>query len=68
MITYDLQEEYIELIKLLKITRVADSGGMAKHLVDDGQVLRNGIVEHRKRAKITRGDLIETLGQTILVR
>lgn len=68
MITFELQEEeYIELIKLLKVTRVAESGGMAKQLVENGEVTRDGTVEHRKRAKIRKGETISALGQTIKV-
>lgn len=68
MITFELQEEeYIELIKLLKVTRVAESGGMAKQLVENGEVTCDGTVEHRKRAKIRKGETIRALGQTIKV-
>ena len=34
MITFEIDTEYIELIKLLKATRIADSGAMAKILVE----------------------------------
>lgn len=58
--TYELNgEEYIELIKLLKIMRVSESGGQAKLMVEDGIVLRNGEPEFRKRAKLRSGDVIE---------
>lgn len=60
--TYKLQgEEYIELIKLLKILRISESGGQAKLLVEDGLVLRNGEREFRKRAKLRVGDKIEVM-------
>jgi len=60
METYELNgEEYIELIKLLKIMRVSESGGQAKLMVEDGIVLRNGEAEFRKRAKLRAGDVIE---------
>jgi len=62
METYELNgEEYIELIKLLKIMRISESGGQAKMMVDDGIVLRNGETEYRKRAKLRVGDVIEVL-------
>lgn len=65
---YELRgEEYIELIKLLKIKRISESGGQAKLMVDDGIVLRNGEPEFRKRAKLVTGDVIEVLGTTIKV-
>ena len=50
---------YIELIKLLKFMRLADSGGHAKILVESGVVKLNGIVEFRKRAKLRIGDIID---------
>lgn len=60
MKTYELKgEEYIELIKLLKIMRISESGGQAKMMVDDGIVFRNGEQEFRKRAKLRSGDIIE---------
>lgn len=66
-IQFELTDDYIELIKLLKATQLADTGGMAKALVEDGEVKRNGMPETRKRAKIRKGETIEALGQTILV-
>jgi ribosome-associated protein len=60
MTTFELRgEEYIELIKLLKIMRVSESGGQAKMMVDDGVVYLNGQKESRKRAKLRSGDLVE---------
>jgi ribosome-associated protein len=60
METYKLQgEDYIELVKLLKIMRISESGGQAKLMVEDGIVFRNGEPEFRKRAKLRTGDVIE---------
>lgn len=56
---FKVTEEFIPLIKLLKILRIAESGGQAKMMVDDGIVLRNGEPEHRYRAKLVPGDVIE---------
>lgn len=67
MITFTITEEYIELIKLLKATRIAESGAMAKILVENGEVTRNGAIELRKRAKIRKGETIEVLGEKITV-
>jgi len=55
--------EYIELIKLLKLIRIAESGGHAKIMVEEGEVKLNGQVEFRKRAKLRSGDLVE-IGNT----
>ena len=60
MINFRLEgSEYIELIKLLKVTNICGSGGEAKHLVDEGEVKLNGEIESRKRAKIRTGDKVE---------
>ena len=59
--------EFIELVKLLKILRIAESGGQAKLMVEDGEVKRNGEVELRKRAKIRAGELIEIFGEKIRI-
>ena len=67
MIKFTLTEDYIELIRLLKITRIAESVGMAKILVENGEVKRNGQIEQRKRAKIRKGEIIEVLGETIQI-
>jgi ribosome-associated protein len=69
METYDLKgEEYIELIKLLKILRISESGGQAKLMVEDGIVFRNGEPEFRKRAKLRSGDLIEVFEFKIRIK
>ena len=60
MQTYELKgQEYIELIKLLKIMRISESGGQAKIMVDNGIVYLNGQQELRKRAKLRSGDFVE---------
>ena len=64
---FQLKEEYIELAKLLKLLRLAETGGHAKILIEQGEVIRNGIQEFRKRAKLVAGDKIEVLGETIIV-
>ena len=66
-ITYKLTQDYIELIKLLKVLRLTDSGGMAKLLVEEGLVLCNGKVETRKRYKVKVGDIITYKNTTISV-
>jgi ribosome-associated protein len=49
---------HIELCQLLKLADLCSSGGEAKQVIADGQVLRNGEIETRKRAKIKPGDII----------
>lgn len=59
MQTFQINGPYIELIGLQKALGIAETGGHAKAIVDDGFVLRNGEPELRKRAKLVSGDLIE---------
>ena len=59
--------EYIELIKLLKLLRIAESGGQAKMMVEGGEVTHNGIPESRKRAKLRPGDTVQIFGKKIVI-
>ena len=59
--------EYIELIKLLKLLHIAESGGHAKIMVEEGEIKLNGETEYRKRAKLRQGDLVETSDLKILI-
>ena len=61
-IKFTIEGEYIELIQLLKVLGIAQTGGHAKFIVDEGEVTRNGEVELRKRAKLVPGDRIELEG------
>lgn len=58
-------DEFIELIKLLKLKQIAQSGGHAKMIVEDGLVNVNGEQELRKRKKLRAGDLVEMEGVSI---
>jgi len=64
----ELKEEFVELYKILKFEGLVESGGMAKQIIADGQVIVNGLVETRKRKKISAGDKIEYSGQSIDVK
>lgn len=59
--------EYIELIKLLKILRISESGGQAKMMVDDQLVTVNGALESRYRAKLRDGFVVEIFDQRITI-
>lgn len=64
---FKIEGEYIELIQLLKVLGIASTGGHAKHIVDNEEVLRNGEVELRKRAKLIPGDIIEIDEEKIIL-
>lgn len=53
------EDDYIQLIQLLKATNCVYTGSEAQEVVTAGLVNRNGAIELRKRAKIVRGDVIE---------
>lgn len=58
-IEFKINGDYIELLALLKATGIAETGGHAKFIVEDEGIVRNGEIEHRKRAKLIPGDIIE---------
>jgi ribosome-associated protein len=58
-IEFELETEYIELIKLLKLLQIAESGAQAKIFVENGEVVLNEQPEYRKRAKLRKGDVVE---------
>ncbi len=67
MIEFELKEAYIELYKLIKTLDLVDSGAQAKQIIAAGFVYRNGDIELRKRAKITKGETIRIENVTIIV-
>jgi len=65
---FKLSADYIALVQLLKLLQIAQTGGHAKIIVEDGEVLRNGEQEFRKRAKLIAGDVIEVFGEKIVIK
>ncbi|MDB9822272.1 RNA-binding S4 domain-containing protein [Deltaproteobacteria bacterium] len=65
---FEISEEPIELYKILKFENMVDSGGEAKYVISEGQVIVNGKVETRKRKKIFSGDVVEFGGEEIRVQ
>lgn len=55
----EINREPVELYKLLKFESMVSSGGEAKFVISEGQVLVNGEVETRKRKKLVAGDVVE---------
>lgn len=62
-----LNDDYIELVRLIKLLGIAETGGHAKLLIDQGEVQLNGQTETRKRAKLRKGDVIEISGRKIKI-
>lgn len=57
-ITFSISDDYIELNKLLKASRLVNSGSDAHILIADGIVSVNGEIETRKRRKCRENDEI----------
>ncbi len=64
---YKLEEEYIELFKLLKVLDLVDTGAQAKMIVADGYVKRGDAIETRKRAKIRAGETL-VVGDDVTIK
>ncbi len=59
--------EFIALCDLMKASHLTESGGVAKHLIAEGQVKVDGAVELRKRCKIRVGQVVEFQGKQVKV-
>lgn len=68
MSNFYINNEFITLIALLKVTGLASSGGEAQMLVEEGLVTVNDNPETRKRAKLRHGDKISCNGVNITVQ
>lgn len=56
---FRLEGDYVELNLLLKLTGIASSGGEGKHMVADGLVTVDGVVELRKTYKVRAGQVVK---------
>ena len=57
----------IKLDQFLKLLGIVQTGGQAKHLILDGAVKVNGILETRRGRKLVTGDKITIDNQTFEV-
>ncbi|UPG87403.1 RNA-binding S4 domain-containing protein [Luteibacter aegosomatis] len=64
---FQLEGDYVELNILLKLTGIAGSGGEGKHLVAEGLVKVDGVVELRKTFKVRAGQVVTIGDETIRV-
>ena len=55
--------EYIKLQDLLKLAAAVATGGEAKLLIQEGEVLVNGEVCTMRGKKLRPGDVVDALGQ-----
>ncbi len=63
-----IHTEFIKLDSLLKFAGLAETGGEAKALVQQGLVKVNGEVCTQRGKKIRPGDTVETDGRAVQVR
>jgi ribosome-associated protein len=57
----------ITLTNVLKISGFADTGGEAKILIQNGDVLVNGVIETRRKRKLVEGDVISVRGEEFVL-
>lgn len=63
MRTVLINQEPVELYKILKFEGLAASGAEAKQLIADGLVSVNAQIETRKRRKMLSGDTVSVHGE-----
>ncbi|MDO3384691.1 RNA-binding S4 domain-containing protein [Gilvimarinus sp. SDUM040013] len=59
--------EYITLNNLLKVEGWVESGAVAKQVIDEGMVSVDGVIETRKRCKLTVGREVSFNDNTIVI-
>jgi len=59
--------ETIRLDDFLKINGLVGTGGEAKVRIQAGEVTVNGEVETRRRKQLALGDVVELMGQQLVV-
>lgn len=62
-----IRDETIRLGQLLKLSGLADSGGEARMLLEEGAVVVNGEPEQRRGRQLRDGDVVEAGGETVRV-
>lgn len=67
MNTFHIEDDFIELCKLIKNLGWVNTGGMAKHVIAEGLVTVNGTLELRKRYKTRQGDVVRYESHSVTV-
>jgi ribosome-associated protein len=62
-----IDTEYISMDKLLKFSGIADTGGQAFLMIEDGIVTLNGVTVTEKRKKVRPGDVVNIDNQVELI-
>lgn len=61
------RRDYITLQQFLKKEGIAATGGQAKIMIQNGEIIVNGETELRRGRKLYSGDNVEAEGKTYLV-
>ena len=61
-----IDTEYMSMDKLLKFSGIADTGGQAFMMVEDGIITLNGVLVTEKRKKVRPGDVVNIDNQVEL--
>lgn len=64
----EIKEEFIRLDSLLKFAVIAETGGIAKQIIKDGEVTVNQEVCTQRGKKIRPGDIVRVDGHCLAVR
>ena len=62
-----ISTEFIKLESAMKLANAVTSGGMAKNIIQDGEVTVNGEVCTMRGKKLYPGDRFGYMGQTYLI-
>ena len=63
-----IEGEYIKLGQLLKFVSIIDNGSYAKFFLQENEVLVNGEKDDRRGRKIYKGDVVEVLKETFIIK
>lgn len=64
----DSESKKICLDQFLKLNSIAESGGHAKYMIQNGEVRVNGEIETRRRRKLVVNDIVEVGGKRLTVQ
>ena len=62
-----IREEYIKLDSLLKFAGIAETGGHAKIMIQNEDVMVNGEICIQRGKKIRKGDIVKAFGKEIII-
>jgi len=60
-----ISDDMIRLGQFLKLASLADDGGEAKAMIEDGEVSVNGRVDTRRGRQLHDGDVITCAGRSV---